>query len=81
MKTILTTTFAIAVMAFAFNATPAEAWTKYDQCRATGGSVDDCRQYAEGDLHDLDREENESESEVADSGNEGPTSAAQESDQ
>ena len=41
MKTILTTTFAIALMVFAFSTTTAEAWTKYDQCRARGGSVDD----------------------------------------
>ena len=79
MKTILTTVFAIALMVFAFGSTPAEAWSEYDKCRANGGSLDDCRKYAEGDIRDIDQADNESE--VADSGNEGSTSAAQESDQ
>ena len=79
MKTILTAVFAIALMVFAFNTTPAQAWSEYDKCRANGGSLDYCRKYAEGDLRDIDQTDNERE--VADSGNEGSASAAQESDQ
>ena len=100
MKTILTTTFAIALMMFAFNVpSPAiadEAFKKkvdnflFPPSVGTGcvnqdtGEImegtTDCDQYSEIDtLNGLDDVDNEPE--VADSGNEGPSSAAQESDQ
>ena len=81
MKTALITTFAIAAMVFAFNTTPAEAWSEYDQCRARGGSLEDCRQYAEqiDELKDPDQAGNERN--IADSGDEGSTSAASAGDQ
>ena len=68
MKKVLTAIFAIAVMVFAFSADAfagAESPTKFVE------EIDE--------LRDADQAGNESE--VADSGNEGPTSAAQESDQ
>ena len=68
MKKVLTAIFAIAVMVFAFSAdvfAGAESPTKFVE------EIDE--------LRDTDQAGNESE--VADSGNEGPTSAAQESDQ
>ncbi|MCY4052371.1 MAG: hypothetical protein OXE98_00660 [Hyphomicrobiales bacterium] len=70
MKTILTTIFAIALMVFAFNTNPVIA-----------GSGDGI--WASNQVDELENLEGESgtEKEVADSGNEGTTSAAQESDQ
>ena len=76
IKVFAVSAFVVAVM---FSANSAEAWSEYDKCRANGGSLDDCRKYAEGDIRDIDQADDESE--VADSGNEGTTSAAQESDQ
>ena len=94
MKAILTTIFAIAVMVFALNASPAHAteesnkkvekelksWVCPDggepiwgttKCRGKTAQVDE--------LRDLDNDG--SERDVADSGNEGSTSAASASDQ
>ena len=87
MKTILTTTFAIAVMVFAFNANvlaneaQLESLKTIDCNISASGTVEahkqDCPEISE--LEKPDQAGNESE--VADSGNEGSTSAAQESDQ
>ena len=81
MKTTLITTFSIAVMAFAFNAGSAQAIgdtaTCYDEytCNKNKNvaSVDEIR--------DLDQTEADNERDVADSGNEGSTSAASTNDQ
>ena len=90
MKTILTT-LAIALMVFAFN-TPslvhateesdrkAEEFLFGKPCKKVwkgGGYHTECQHAEIDEVKDPD----EAESEVADSGNEGPTSAAQESDQ
>ena len=94
MKTTLITTFAIAVMVFAFNASPAHAteesnkkvekelksWVCPDggepiwgttKCRGKTAQVDE--------LSDPDQDGNERD--IADSGNEGSTSAASAGDQ
>ena len=94
MKTTLITTFAIAVMIFAFNANPAHAteesnkkvekelksWVCPDggepiwgttRCRGKTAQVDE--------LSDPDQDGNERD--IADSGNEGSTSAASAGDQ
>ena len=81
MKTTLTTTFALAVMVFAFNANPVMAGEDTFLCtnEETGeqyvcpifSSVDELR----------DPEQAGNEKDVADSGNEGSTSAASASDQ
>ncbi|MCY4034502.1 MAG: hypothetical protein OXF29_02460 [Hyphomicrobiales bacterium] len=97
MKTMLTTIFAIAVMVFVFKTGAAYATEESDQkaedflyppsqgtgCvdQFTGAIMEgttNCDQYSEIDsLNELDGAGKE----VADSGNEGNTSAAQESDQ
>ena len=87
MRQILTTIFAIAVMVFAFNANvlaneaQLESLKTIDCNISASGSVSahkkDCPEISE--LEKPDQAGNESE--VADSGNEGSTSAAQESDQ
>ena len=93
MKTILTTTFAIAVMAFAFNvdafalgeeddskspppAPEPKIEIQQEPVKCSGADAVRGCGLAESESNDGfgDRE-------VADSGNEGPTSAAQESDQ
>ncbi|MCY4034436.1 MAG: hypothetical protein OXF24_08035 [Hyphomicrobiales bacterium] len=94
MKTILTTIFAIAVMVFAFNANPAYATEESNKAvekEVHSWFCKDGRRYdiknskCEGfvqkmdELRDPDQAGNERD--VADSGNEGPSSAAQESDQ
>ena len=76
MKTILTTIFAIAVMVFAFNA---PAFAEGEGCDGWDVWGGDCHLSQIDELKDPDQADNESE--VADSGNEGTTSAAQESDQ
>ena len=87
MKKILTTTFATAVMVFAFSADvhateeQLESLKTIDCDISASGSVSaykkDCPEITE--LEEPGEAGNESE--VADSGNEGSTSAAQESDQ
>ena len=79
MKTILMTIFAIAVMVFAFNASL--AFADGEGCEGWNVWGGDCHLSQIDELEDPDQADNESENEVADSGNEGPTSAAQESDQ
>ena len=87
MKTILTVTFAIAVMVFAFNADPVMA--KGSKCpkgyhwgKMTGGKYACLNSAVYGELDELrDPDQADNERDVADSGNEGLTSAAQESDQ
>ena len=80
MKTILMTTFAIAVMAFAFGTTPSYANEAADKAF---GCTDEKREKAMCKRVDNLRDPDQagSEKDVADSGNEGSTSAAQESDQ
>ena len=46
----LVATVTIALVAFgfvSFASTPSHAWSRYDQCRANGKTIDDCRQYVE----------------------------------
>ena len=84
MKTLITT-FAIAGMVFALNATPVQAG---DQEKCLWGDKAACKRHIESstgqrvseidDLHDPDQADKERE--VADSGNEGSTSAASTSD-
>ena len=92
MKTILTKIFAIAVMVFAFNTNPAMAsgagdtGTKcpkgYHWGKMTGGKMACLNSSVYSELDELrDPDQAGNESEVADSGNEGSTSSAQESDQ
>ena len=77
MKTILMTIFAISVMVFAFNAPP--AFADGEGCEGWNVWSGDCHLSQIDELKDPDQD-NESENEVSGSGNEGPTSAAQESD-
>ncbi|MCY4038768.1 MAG: hypothetical protein OXF09_04840 [Hyphomicrobiales bacterium] len=76
MKTILTTIFTIAVMAFAFNANPVMA-TEEEQCWWME-SLQKCAKYKDqaqvDDVQDPDQADGERD--VADSGEEGSTSAA-----
>ena len=89
MKTILTITLAIALMVFAFNTNPvmADGEKKEKVCRIytfdeNGNRVCKTWMWVEHHIDELrDPDQAGNESEVADSGNEGPTSAAQESDQ
>ena len=86
MKTTLITTFAFALMVFTFNAAPAQA---SDQEKCLWGDKAACKRHLEkttgqkvaeiDELRDPDQAENEKD--VADSGNEGPTSAASANDQ
>ena len=85
MKTVVTT-FAFALMAFAFNATPVQA---SDQEKCLWGNKDACKRHIEkstgqrvaemDELQDPNQADNERE--VADSGEEGSTSAAGADDQ
>ena len=81
------TTFAIALMVFAFSADPVMALGSkcgdgYHWGKGTGGKYTCLNSAIYGQVDDLrDPDQAGNESEVADSGNEGPTSAAQESDQ
>ena len=84
MKTILTTTFAIAVMVFAFNTNPAMAGeTNCPEGQVPGLFKPCVPKKPDGSIYgEMDRlEDPDNEKDVADSGNEGSTSAAQESDQ
>lgn len=83
MKTILTTTFAIAVMVFAFNASPAFAKSAFEKCMEAWNNEAACREHLAklDELRDPDQAGADGESAVADSGQEGAVSAAQESDQ
>ena len=86
MKTILTTTFAIAVMVFAFNANvlaneaQLESLKTIDCNISASGTVEAHKQDCP-EISELEGPDQGGESAVADSGNEGSTSAAQESDQ
>ena len=81
MKMILTTTFAIAMMVFAFNTSPAFAKSAFQKCMDAWNNEAACREHL-AKLDNLrDPDQAGGESAVADSGNEGTTSAAQESDQ
>ena len=96
MKTTLITTFAIALMVFVFDTTPAVAkgedikqgfkeMGQLIKCNFEGLDDIECEEAGRvGQLDDLDERDSgqsDNEREVADSDNEGPTSAAQESDQ
>ena len=90
MKTILTAIFAIAVMVFVFNATDAFAGGEEKKKHCQIFTFDEnqnrvCKTWiwVENDQIDnlRDTDQTGGESAVADSGNEGSTSAAQESDQ
>ena len=87
MKTILTiTTFAFVVMVFAFNANPAMAGETNCPEGQVPGLFKPCvpkKPDPTGSIYgEMDRlEDPDNEKDVADSGNEGNTSAAQESDQ
>ena len=77
MKTILTTTFAIAVMAFAFNTNPATAAEDPQNplCKQSGLTTplpNEC--YKVSEVEEPDQADDERA--VADSGEEGSTSAA-----
>ena len=81
MKTTLITTFAIAVMVFAFSANPVMAAEK------KGLFIPDCSRNPEqvgcqvAEIDDLnDHDQADKERDVADSGDEGSTSAASASD-
>ena len=78
MKTILMTTFASALMVFAFNAFPAMA---SEECNHLTKALGTCWEESAKieELKDLDQPDNERE--VADSGDEGSTSAASASEQ
>ena len=74
MKAVITT-FAIAMMVFAFNATPSHAGVSYNDYECTDsrqGKV--CKRISEIETPDRERD-------IADSGNEGSTSAASANDQ
>ena len=81
MKTILTTIFAIALMVFAFNTNTVMAGDP------PGKFLPDCHRNPTqkgcevAEIDSIDSNQVENEKDVADSGNEGTTSAAQESDQ
>lgn len=77
MKTILTTIFAIAMMVFASNTNPAFANGEDIKCEFVDCSDPDNPRFPE--LTEV--EEPDTEREVADSGEEGSTSAASASDQ
>ena len=83
MKTILTIIFAIAVMVFAFNTDFVMAREASPDCpdgQGWAGEPYGCIDVSQMEnLKDLDQTDKETD--VADSGNEGTTSAAQESDQ
>ena len=81
MKTILVTTFAIAIMVLAFNASPVFAKSAFDKCMDAWGNEAACREHLArlDELRDPNQADNERE--VADSGNEDSTSAASASDQ
>ena len=76
MKTTLTTIFAIAVMVFAFNPSPVFAKSAFDKCMDAWDNEAACREHLArlDDLKDPDQQDNERD--VADSGDEGSTSAA-----
>ena len=83
MKTTLTTAFATALMVFAFNATPAyakgEESARELKCDISADGAD-CDIFGQVDeLKDPDQANNERD--VADSGDEGSTSAASAGDQ
>ena len=81
MKTTLITTFTLAVMVLAFNATPAFAKSTFDKCMDAWNNEAACKEYLArlDDLRDPNQADNERD--VADSGNEGSTSAASADDQ
>ena len=89
MKTILIMTFAIAMMVFAFNANPVMAGEKKEKVCNTfvwdGNGNKICKTWIWVENNQIDNlrdtDQTSGESAVADSGNEGTTSAAQESDQ
>ena len=83
MKTILTiTTFAFAMMVFAFNTNPVmAAAANDDDCDQYTGAVKGVCKSKRFLFGEADGPEQDSERDVADSGDEGATSAAQESDQ
>ena len=78
IKVFAVSAFVVAVM---FSANSAEAKSAFQKCMDAWNNEAACREH----LAKLDNLQDpagvENESEVADSGNEGPTSAAQESDQ
>ena len=80
MKKVLTAIFAIAVMVFAFSATPSHAGDE-DGCTHLQKTLGTCHTAQVDEVHDLDQAGDGDETDVADSGDEGSTSAAQESDQ
>ena len=75
---IILTSLAMAVMVFGFNVTPSHAGDE-DGCTHLQKSMGTCHTAQVNEVQDLNEAVNESE--VADSGDEGSTSAAQESDQ
>ena len=95
MKTTLITTFAIAVMVCAFNPTSVTAGEDVDKgfedmgkllkCNFEGLTNRECREQGRvSELDDLDEKDSDqpnNEREVADSGDEGSTSAASAGDQ
>ena len=78
MKTTLITTFAFALMVFAFNVTTSYAGDK-DGCTHLQKIMGTCHTAQIDDLKDPDQPDNERS--VADSGDEGSTSAASAEDQ
>lgn len=82
MKTILTMTFAIALMVFAFNTTSASANEGTYHCMGLPAWLGECDPDETAEIDELkDPDQKDSERDVADSGNEGSTSAASASDQ
>ena len=81
MKKILKATFAIAVVVFAFSASPVFAKSAFDKCMDAWNNEAACREHLArlDTLRDPDQADNERD--VADSGNEGSTSAASADDQ
>ncbi len=78
MKTMLTTIFAVALMVFAFNASPVFAKSAFEKCMDAWNNEAACREHLAklDNLNDPNQTDNENESAVADSGEEGSTSAA-----
>ena len=87
MKTTLTTTFAFAVMVFAFSADPIAAGGKgVDKYECQGPTDPHCQPDVFTELEGLDgvgkdSDQTDNGREIADSGNEGSTSAASANDQ
>ena len=83
MKTMLTAIFAVALMVVAFNASPVFAKSVYEKCMDAWNDAVACRKHRANldTLNDPNQTDNENESAVADSGEEGSTSAAGADDQ